>query len=377
MTWALVALCVAVYLAEVAIPGDPGTPPGRGPVMLAGAVYAPLVVRGELWRLVTAGFIHFDVTHILFNMVGLVYGGRWCEERFGSARTLAVFLAAVVAGDLAALVTTLQSQAVTAGASGGIMGLFAAMAVVGWRFPGERESLGRAAGPILATLLNGLVHPGVSNAGHVGGLVGGALAALGMGASPGWVRRVEAAHAAALAATLQAGPAVEPPTLPGEVVDDPANIQVLERSTRSVVPLLAGVAIFGLAAGAGAAAGQWAIGAGGLGLVVLALFGLANHTRLVLTPVGFEITQRLRRTTLVPWPDVEGFALLNSPRGETAPQTLSYLLTPIALRRLTEASGRVQVSTPRVIPTTFGMTALEQGRLLEDWRRRWTPESPA
>ena len=376
VTWSLVAICVAVYIAEVAFPGSSGGPPGQGPVVALGAVYAPLVLRGELWRLVTAGFIHFDITHILFNMVGLVYGGRWCEERFGGGRTLAVFMAAVIAGDLAALVTTLESRTVTAGASGGIMGLFAAMGVLGWRFPVERESLASAAGPILATLLNGFLHPGVSNAGHVGGLVGGAASALVLGPSPAWLRRAQEAQARILESTLAAEPARPRPPIAADVLADPANTRVFERTPRSMLPLVGGVVFFGVVAWIGATGGQWAICAMGGGLVALALFGLVNHARLVLTPRGFEVTQRLRRSSPVRWSDVEGFGLLNSPRGVAAPQTLSYMLTPAAMRRLAQDSGQVHAPAPRTIAAVFGMTALEQGRMMEDWRTRWGLNEP-
>lgn len=371
-TWTLAATCVAVYIAEVAAGGDPGQLVGQGPVspvVARGALVPQLVLQGEVWRMVTAGFIHFDFTHILFNLVGLVYGGRWCEERFGSARMLAIFILAVVVGDVAALLTTLDSHTITAGASGGIMGLFAAMGVLGYRFPAERESLARAAGPIIATLLNGLVHPGVSNAGHVGGLLGGAVSAAAVGPAPGWARGARAAHEAALRGMVASQPGAPAATVAQAELEDPENTRVLDRTLQASLPLWGVALVFGAVAGLGAAAGQVAVAAVAGVLAALGVAGLINHARLVLTPAGFEVRQRLWRSNVVHWVDVESILLMQTPRG--TPGGLSYTLRPEALHRRSLEAGLPGRANPRSVPTDFGLSAREQGQLMEAWRRRW------
>ena len=375
VTWSLAAICVAVYVGEVAFSGNGGLLAGRGPVgpvIAFAAVIAPLVVQGERWRLVTAGFVHFDLTHIVFNMVGLVYAGRWCEERFGGARTLAIFLAAVVLGDVAALVTTIDSQTITAGASGGIMGLFAAMAVIGYRFPVERESLSRAAGPILATLLNGFVHPGVSNAGHLGGLIGGGMSAVALGPAPGWVERSAAAHAAALEAALRIERETPIPVLPAGILEDPNNTLRFERPLRETAQLWALGGVAGLTAGAGVAGQRWELAALGLAVVALAAFGILNHATLVLTPLGFEVRQRLRRGRPVAWRDVQSLGIASSPRGAAGQQWVNIALTPTAVQRRAAERGRVGAAASWNMSARFGMSALEQGQLMEAWRQRWS-----
>jgi len=359
----------------MAFPGSGGLLAGRGsvgPVIAAAAVIAPLVLQGEWWRLVTAGFVHFDLAHIVFNMVGLVYGGRWCEERFGALRTLAIFLLAVVLGDVAALVTTIDSHTITAGASGGIMGLFAAMAVVGFRFPLERESLSRAAGPILATLLNGFVHPGVSNAGHLGGLLGGGGAALTLGPARRWLETMGAAQAAVLEASQRVDR--ESPTwqLPAGVAEDPNNTLVFERPFRETTQLwvLAGVAALVTAAAVGGR--QWGLAGVGMGVAGLAALGILNHSALVLTPLGYEVRQRLRRSRMVAWHDIQSLGVTSSPRGAGGQHWINVTLTPAAAYRRLGNGGRLDGAASWNMAARFGMSALEQGQLMEAWRARWS-----
>lgn len=54
----------------------------------------------QFWRFIGYGFLHFDITHLLFNMVGLFVFGPIVEERFGRRRYLAIFAVSVVAGAL-------------------------------------------------------------------------------------------------------------------------------------------------------------------------------------------------------------------------------------------------------------------------------------
>src|SRR5258708_39652698 len=112
-TWTLFVVCVVVFVVEVATAGDLGFVFGQGKVGLVlalGAVIPSYVLQGEIWRLFTAGFLQFDIFHIAFNMIALVYVGRWCEPRFGTRRFLAVFSAALVCGDIAALLPTIASH---------------------------------------------------------------------------------------------------------------------------------------------------------------------------------------------------------------------------------------------------------------------------
>lgn len=59
-----------------------------------------LVLKGQLWRLLTYGFCHdkFDLLHILFNMLMLVWFGQELERRLGSLEFVLFYLASILAG---------------------------------------------------------------------------------------------------------------------------------------------------------------------------------------------------------------------------------------------------------------------------------------
>jgi rhomboid protease GluP len=144
-----------------------------------GGKYAPyIVIRGEWWRLVTAGFLHGGILHILMNMWVLFDLGAQTEEMYGTSRYLAIYFAATVAGFLAS-VFFLPPQVPSVGASAGICGLIGAMIALGVR---DKSSWGAEIRRfymrwVIYLLVFGLVGPlfgfAVDNAAHIGGLAGG------------------------------------------------------------------------------------------------------------------------------------------------------------------------------------------------------------
>ncbi|MDQ6781216.1 MAG: rhomboid family intramembrane serine protease, partial [Candidatus Eremiobacteraeota bacterium] len=152
-----------------------------GVLMQAGVLQSALVSRGEWWRLITSGFIHFGFLHIVFNSYALWLGGTVVEYFYGSPRYALIYSLALLGGSFAAYYTTLGSPVSTAGASGAIMGVFGAMFVLGLKLPPLRQILiQNAVLPIILTLANGFMNPGISNAAHIGGAITGALVALAL-----------------------------------------------------------------------------------------------------------------------------------------------------------------------------------------------------
>ena len=136
------------------------------------------VAAGEWWRLVTGGFLHApnNPLHIMFNMYALYWLGTMLEPVLGRARFLGLYFASLLAGSLGALLLTDPTR-VTVGASGAVFGLMAAAFV----FQHNRGVNPMQSGIGMVILLNlGITFliPGISIGGHLGGLVGGALAAL-------------------------------------------------------------------------------------------------------------------------------------------------------------------------------------------------------
>lgn len=145
----------------------------------AGTVYTG-IYDGAYYRLFTAMFIHFGIIHLLMNMWALWILGRQLEIALGPIRFLALYLLAGLGGNVAALL--FSADHLSAGASTAIFGLFAALFVL-------LRRLGRDTSSVLPVLIVNLVItfavPNISIAGHLGGLVVGALAAGGLAYAPG------------------------------------------------------------------------------------------------------------------------------------------------------------------------------------------------
>jgi membrane associated rhomboid family serine protease len=137
------------------------------------------IATGEYWRLFTAMFLHFGLLHLLVNMWALWILGRYLERALGPARFLALYLIAGLGGSVAAYLVSPNSF--TAGASGAIFGLFAALFVVNRKLGMDNRGV---IGLIAINLALGLFIPNISMAGHVGGLVIGGLVALGFAYAP-------------------------------------------------------------------------------------------------------------------------------------------------------------------------------------------------
>lgn len=143
-----------------------------------GAQLNRVVAAGEWWRLVTAGFLHADLAHILFNMWALYILGPQLERSVGSAAFASLYLAALLSGGAAFFLLTPEGQAV--GASGAIFGLFGAWLVIAYR--NRRSAWGRAGFNQLLVLLGinlalPLFIPRIAWQAHLGGLLAGGLIA--------------------------------------------------------------------------------------------------------------------------------------------------------------------------------------------------------
>lgn len=173
LTNLLVAVNVLVYLAELATGGAE-----RGSAVQRGILYGPAVVQhGEWWRIVSGAFLHGSIMHIAFNMFALYQVGNLVEQLFGRIR-FALLYAIALAGAAAAVLWFNYDQP-TLGASGAIFGLFGALVAVGLRLGKRGRSLIGQVVPVVAiNLVFTFAVPGISAAGHIGGLITGFLAGL-------------------------------------------------------------------------------------------------------------------------------------------------------------------------------------------------------
>jgi membrane associated rhomboid family serine protease len=141
-----------------------------------GCLLAPFVgPLHQYYRLLTAGFLHWDLLHIGSNMLVLYFVGRMLEPVIGRTRFIAIYFVGLFGGSLGALL--FSPTAPTVGASGAIFGLLGA-AFIELRSRGINPWEAGIGGTIVLNIVLSLSITGISIGGHIGGLVGGALAAL-------------------------------------------------------------------------------------------------------------------------------------------------------------------------------------------------------
>jgi membrane associated rhomboid family serine protease len=157
------------------------------------------IAAGEWYRLVTAMFLHYGVLHLLLNSVLLWQLGRYLEAQLGPLRFSVLYLLAGLGGNVAAYLFTPQNQP-AAGASTSIFGLVIAMFVVNRRLRLDTSALV----PLLVVnLLFTFTVPNVSVAGHLGGLVAGAIVTIVLAYAPSRNRsRIQAIGCTAVFALL-------------------------------------------------------------------------------------------------------------------------------------------------------------------------------
>ena len=136
-------------------------------------LFGPAVAHGQDYRLLSAAFIHYGILHIAVNMYVLYLLGGVFERYAGPVRFAAVYFTSALAGSFGALI--LSPNAATAGASGAIFGIMGALFVLE-RQRGMALLQSSIGGLILINLVITFGIPGISIGGHIGGLIGGALA---------------------------------------------------------------------------------------------------------------------------------------------------------------------------------------------------------
>jgi rhomboid protease GluP len=194
----VVAVCGALYLATLAVDHE-GIQAGGLLSMLApsprsaflfgesGAV--PVFVAGRWWTVLSAAWLHGGILHILFNMMAVRSIAPAVAHLYGPARAVIVYTVAAVTGFLLSSTVGLLSYRTfgtflpfvggapfTLGASASIMGLVGALWYYGRR-GGSSYISQQAKGIVVSIAVMGFLLPGIDNWAHVGGLLGGYLAA--------------------------------------------------------------------------------------------------------------------------------------------------------------------------------------------------------
>lgn len=193
----LVAINLLVYALQL-VKGVDWMEPLSKDLINWGANVAPFTLVGEPWRLFTSMFLHIGIIHIALNMYMLAAFGPYVEREFGKVRFILIYVVAGLVGSLASAfwngyneVTQIgivmgqmvqthgPKLVVAAGASGALMGICGAF--LGRMLASGIDERDHGAvgmkGPLVQTiginLVLGFLNPGIDNACHLGGLVGG------------------------------------------------------------------------------------------------------------------------------------------------------------------------------------------------------------
>jgi len=141
-----------------------------------GSTYNPLIAAGEYWRLLASSFMHLDLMHLLFNATFIFRFGAMIENIFGKWRMLVIiFISAIMSGLFGFALSTNFSL----GASGVAYGFIGASIFLGFELRKTfMPLLKQVIIPmlIISTVFSMFI-PNIDHFGHLGGFVGGFLAA--------------------------------------------------------------------------------------------------------------------------------------------------------------------------------------------------------
>ena len=137
-----------------------------------------LRATNEWYRLFTVSLVHAGLMHLGFNMYSLMVLGNPIEEAFGKNKMLIIFFFSLLTGSLTSAYFA-SPTSYSVGASGAIFGLFGALAMVGLN--SKNLGIGVDFRSIVVIIgINfafGFAMGGVDWRAHLGGLIGGVVAA--------------------------------------------------------------------------------------------------------------------------------------------------------------------------------------------------------
>lgn len=189
ITLALLVAIVGYFVLQMGL-GVSADNPTNDDLVRFGANFLPLTID-EPYRLLSAGFVHIGVMHLLFNGFALYSFGQFAEIAWGKWRFLAVFLLSIVGGNLLNLYHTWYGLpegglSIAGGASGGIMGLGAGLLILSLSHHRMARLLDKKSLFMIMAinLIMGFAIEGIDNAGHIGGAITGLMLGASLAFAP-------------------------------------------------------------------------------------------------------------------------------------------------------------------------------------------------
>lgn len=190
----VIAVCVGLYALSLLLSwpdiGGGGlmtllSPRLESLFVLGASGAVPVFQFDRWWTVLTAGWLHGGLLHILFNMLWVRQLAPAVGEFYGPGRLVIIYTLGGIAGFA---LSTLAGQYLwflpgplgggrfTVGASAPIFGLLGALVLYGRR-TGSHLVHSQALGYAITLGLFGFIMPGVDNYAHLGGFLGGFLVA--------------------------------------------------------------------------------------------------------------------------------------------------------------------------------------------------------
>ncbi|MGH7828986.1 MAG: rhomboid family intramembrane serine protease [Candidatus Binatia bacterium] len=156
------------------------TSPSSESLLRWGALFPPYFYLGDYWRLITYGYLHIGLLHILFNLIVLIQVGPYLEREIGGARFFSAYTLSLIGGGIADLIFR-KGIFLVAGASGALFGMIG-FGIAYNHFLGGPTAQARRNFFLHWALYGFLfgIFVGADNVAHAGGLITGALLGLWM-----------------------------------------------------------------------------------------------------------------------------------------------------------------------------------------------------
>ncbi len=182
--------CAALYVATLAV--DPTgirtsgfsflAPSSRSLFMFGASGAYPVFYFGRWWTILSAGWLHANLLHIVFNLMWVRQLAPAAAELYGTPRMAIIYSISCASGFLLSSTTGylfggtplsfLAGAQFTLGASAPIFGLLGALVLYGRRRGGSGIT-SQAMGYAVILFVFGLIMPGIDNFAHLGGFLGG------------------------------------------------------------------------------------------------------------------------------------------------------------------------------------------------------------
>lgn len=157
------------------VPGGVYTGIAQAACTASGGTFAPGVLDGGWWQVVTNAFTHASPLHLGFNLLVIWVLGPQLERLLGRARFLGLYLTSTLAAS-ALVLWAAPPTTTTLGASGAAFGLMGALLVFALRSGGDVRQILIWLGLNVVVTVVGIET--ISWQGHLGGFLGGVAASL-------------------------------------------------------------------------------------------------------------------------------------------------------------------------------------------------------